>query len=60
MLKIRQCEGNGQGTCALCEKRGKWNRAWMNFLYKVDGVEGCYCYKCAKEVLAREIERGKQ
>lgn len=54
MVKIRQCDGNGQGTCTLCESKGKWNRTWMCFLYKIEGMNGSYCYKCVNEILAKE------
>lgn len=56
MLRIKRCEGEGQGTCALCEKNGKWNRMWMCFLYKIEGMDGCYCYKCVNEILAQETK----
>lgn len=56
MLKIKRCEGNGQGSCALCEKNGKWNRMWMSFLYKIEGLDGCYCYECTQEILTREMK----
>lgn len=61
MLKIRQCEGNGLGSCTLSEMRGKWNRAWMEFIYKIEGIDDCYCYKCVQEILAGKlkIEGGK-
>lgn len=42
---MKQCEGEGQGNCKKCGQR-----SWMCFLYKIDGVEGCYCRECAKEV----------
>ena len=42
-MKITQAQGNGQGQCALCKKRGKWNVQWMCFLYKVEGKDGVYC-----------------
>lgn len=45
--KIEQCSGEGQGTCRRCKSMGKWNVNWMCFLYKVEGLEGCYCFECA-------------
>ena len=30
-MEITQAKGNGQGQCALCKKRGKWNVQWMCF-----------------------------
>ena len=48
-MKITQAQGEGQGQCALCKKRGKWNVQWMDFLYKVEGKEGVYCKNCADE-----------
>ena len=45
-----QCKGEGAGSCKRCEDMGKWNRNWMCFLYNVEGMEGCYCYNCAKEL----------
>lgn len=46
---IKQCEGNGQGSCRRCTLNGKWNRTWMCFLYKIEGLEGCYCSDCVEE-----------
>lgn len=48
--KIIQCEGEGQGSCKLCEDNGICNRSWMCFLYKVEGYEGCYCWECANKL----------
>ena len=53
-LKITRCDEEGQGTCKRCYDNGKWNRAWMCFLYRIEGYEGCYCYKCAKAI-EREV-----
>lgn len=49
-MKITQAQGNGQGQCALCKKRGKWNVQWMCFLYKIEGKDGVYCKHCADEL----------
>lgn len=57
-LKVTQCQGEGQGSCKRCNDNGKWNRAWMDFLYKVEGYEGCYCRDCVKE-LQKEQEENK-
>lgn len=54
MLKIIQCEGNRQGSCKGCEDKGIWNRSWTCFLYKIEGLEGCYCRKCVKEIMREE------
>ena len=54
-MKITQAQGNGQGQCALCKKRGKWNVQLMCFLYKVEGRDGVYCKKCAEEMKMRDI-----
>jgi len=54
-MKITQAQGNGQGQCALCKKRGKWNVQWMCFLYKVEGKEGVYCKNCADELAVGDI-----
>ena len=54
-MKITQAQGNGQGQCALCKKRGKWNVQWMCFLYKVEGKDGVYCKKCADELKMQAI-----
>ena len=51
-MKITQAQGNGQGQCTLCKKRGIWNVQWMCFLYKVDGKEGVYCKNCMDELKA--------
>ena len=49
-MKVTQCKGEGQGQCKRCTDNGKWNRAWMCFLYKIDGLEGCYCRECVKKL----------
>lgn len=48
--EAKEAQGNGQGQCALCKKRNKWNVQWMCFLYKVEGKEGVYCKNCAIEI----------
>ena len=54
MVKITQCQGNGQGTCKRCNDKGIWNVNWMCFLYKIEGLEGCYCRECVKEIMREE------
>lgn len=49
-MKVTRCKGEGQGSCKRCEKHGVWNRYWMCFLYEIDGMDGCYCEKCIKEM----------
>lgn len=49
-MKVTQCKGDGQGSCKRCSDKGKWNRTWMCFLYKIEGYEGCYCSDCVKEI----------
>lgn len=49
-LKVTQCEGEGQGSCKMCEDNGNRNRAWMCFLYKIEGYEGCYCSECVEKI----------
>lgn len=41
-----------QGSCKRCTDKGKWNRSWMPFLYKIEGYEGCYCAECVEEIKA--------
>ena len=59
-MKITQAQGNGQGQCALCKKRGKWNVQWMCFLYKVEGKEGVYCMDCAIELKIQNLVQGRK
>ena len=47
---ITKCQGEGQGSCTGCSKKGIWNRHWMSMLYEVQGIKGCYCSKCIKEI----------
>lgn len=54
-LKVTKCTGEGQGSCTRCNYKGKWNRSWMCFLYKVEGFEGCYCSDCVKELQESEV-----
>ncbi len=59
-MTITQAQGEGQGSCALCLKRGRWNRSWMCFLYKVEGKDGVYCINCVNEMIMRDaIRTGK-
>lgn len=51
-MKVTQCTGEEQGSCKRCSDKGKWNRNWMCFLYKIEGYEGCYCSDCVKEIKA--------
>ncbi len=30
-LKITQCEGEGHGSCTMCNANGIWNINWMCF-----------------------------
>lgn len=53
---IKQCDGNGQGSCRRCDLNGKWNRTWMCFLYEIEGLEGCYCEDCVNEYV-RDVLR---
>ncbi|MBQ6856957.1 MAG: hypothetical protein IJO13_07610 [Lachnospiraceae bacterium] len=50
MPKIRKCIGNGQGSCKRCSDNGKWNRHWMCFLFEIEGMDGCYCSECIREI----------
>lgn len=50
-LKAIKCTGSGQGSCKRCDDKGKWNRTWMCFLYKIEGLEGVYCSDCVTEIL---------
>ena len=47
---VKQCSGDGQGSCKRCQEKGIWNKLWMCFLYKIDGLDGCYCENCVKEL----------
>lgn len=49
-LKVTPCTGEGHGSCKRCVDNGKWNIAWMVFLYKIEGYEGCYCRDCVEEL----------
>ena len=53
-MKIIQCTGEGQGSCKRCSDRGIWNRVWCSLLYKVEGLEGCYCSSCLKELISEQ------
>lgn len=50
-MKITRCTGEGQGSCKMCSDNGKWNRMWMGMLFKIDGLDGCYCGECTKKIL---------
>ena len=59
-MRITQAQGNGQGQCALCKKRGKWNVQWMCFLYEIEGKEGVYCKDCVDELRIQNVVRRKK
>ncbi len=58
MLKITQCKGEGQGSCKRCNDKGLWNVNWMHMLYRIEGLEGCYCGKCVDEISKEVKKRG--
>ena len=49
-MKITQCKGEGQGVCKRCQEHGMYGLNWTCFLYKIEGMEGCYCEYCVKEI----------
>lgn len=51
MVKISKCKGYGLGSCKRCMENGKWSNTWMNFLYHIEGYEGCYCSDCVKDIM---------
>lgn len=55
-MKVTQCTGEGQGSCKRCSDKGKWNRIWCCFLYKIEGLEGCYCSDCVKEIIGGDTQ----
>ena len=55
-MKVTQCSGEGQGICKRCTDNGKWNMNWMCFLYKIEGLNGCYCSDCVKEITEENKE----
>lgn len=54
--KITKCVGEGQGKCARCDVKGKWNRHWTFMLNKIEGFDGNYCSECTQEIL-KELEK---
>lgn len=55
-VKVTCCEGEGQGSCKRYVDKGIWNRMWMSFLYKIEGLEGCYCAKCVVEISEEQLK----
>lgn len=53
-MVYEQCKSEGQGSCKRCLDNGIWNSAWMCFLYKIKGMEGCYCINCVREIEREE------
>ena len=41
-MKVIRCKGEGQGSCRKCTESGIWNRTWMDFLYKINGMDGFF------------------
>ena len=42
-MEVTQCQGEGHGSCRRCTNKTGWNMSWMCFLYKIKGLNGCYC-----------------
>ena len=59
MMKVTKCAGEGQSSCKRCLDKGKWNRMWDCFLYKIEGHEGCYCSDCVKEITGERYHHEK-
>lgn len=65
-INIKQCEGECQGSCSMCDEMGIWNRSWMCFLYKIKGMNGCYCSNCVNRISRltglpiKEVENGSE
>ena len=57
-LKITRCTGEGMGSCKMCNDNGNWNASWMCFLYEIEGLEGCYCSDCVKEIINTARRKG--
>lgn len=57
MIIAHKCSGEGAGTCKRCNDNGKWNSNWMCFLSHIDGLDGCYCNDCVKEIAAERNEQ---
>lgn len=57
IMKVIQCKGEGGGYCRRCEDNERWSRNWMCFLYRIEGLDGCYCSDCVKEIKKEEEER---
>ena len=53
-MKITKAVGNGQTQCRGCKEKGKWNVQWTDFLFKVEGKDGCYCKECVAEIRVEE------
>ena len=56
LIDAVKAEGEGQGACKRCLDKGKRNRTWMCFLYRVYGHEGYYCKDCVIE-MQKEAEK---
>ena len=50
-IKAKKCKGEGQGQCALCHAKGRWNVQWMCFLYEIEGLPNfAFCEDCIKRI----------
>lgn len=56
-MKVIKCQGEGAGSCKRCKDNGRWNQNWMCFLYKIEGLNGCYCSECVKEIFNEHKEK---
>lgn len=48
VMRLNDC--NGQSQCRRCKMLGKYNVDWTCFMYKIDGLDGHYCFDCVKEI----------
>lgn len=55
-MKICKAEGHGQSECRRCKELGKWSLTWTSFLYRIEGINGYFCYECTKEIEKEGIQ----
>ena len=55
-MKICKAEGHGQSACRRCTELGKYSWTWTSFLYKIEGINGYFCYECTKEIEKEGIQ----
>lgn len=56
-MRITKAAGNGLSMCKRCQDNARWAVSWTSFLYRIEGMEHLYCYKCVQEIAKERNEK---